>query len=784
MEMYYKRRLVYTYFLPWTIKKVNIISFSLKESKMSSPSKSICFILFNGELYSPQVSILYDSILKKMKISQYQPGFWLFSLIDIDEDDSFHLFVSLRNGPSKSFFFEVKNISNFVLLDVSQKGTLMSFNDFNLFFMNAISNNKINFSFDDYQSIDKFINVFDDRYLLWSLLFISAQPWMYLFKYNPEISSIITKHINRFILNYFFQNKNEITDVDFKQNESFHEDDFKQALHTPKKHICTSEIFESGLLYFSTFLSFIQVQLGRGYAYIVSLILYNKNPQDSVIPPLSYSEHVNSDSILELLLKNAKNLYHYELVFFAYLAISTPSSTFKMNILDYTKSDIRYNEEKGLEILCFRLIVSKNISVDDLKYIVSLFPFINKVKENLTYGNYFIPFEWINALKDVLYFETEIPFILLARSSLKKSIPKHYKNCFADITESGALTWDHIDLSNHILQPGCILQNDVNYGDSTMMMSGSVALSGSTLSPNSSIPRNAVILPLTKEKIIDPTVKLIFPVQIKNGVTIGKNTIVSKNVTIGVGTRVGSDVFIGNNVAIYKGCIINDNEIVPNNLTLPTGFNYRQSTIEFAKIIPDVIYVKDLMFYKQENGFIDLEMIINACDSLILEYFKQFKDYPCECARQFAMNIHKIDLHAFEELDESLIKIFQVHSLLFFIEFWNYVNQHNETPEIPSTLENSLLNLLYKAIKQLDSFTFEDLYDERNASFLLTVVQNISLFSNKGLKEEQITSLKNFLFELADEAFVRLSLLRISNESKTPQILQQIIDLSRVAIRW
>lgn len=601
----------------------------------------------------------------------------------------------------------------------------------------------------------------NDEYLIWALLYISCQPWYSLFQYNECFSKLLFKYISYFILNNFFLSKTETEQTDFKKCRSnldvnFNSDfDFDFSIN--KRKLSSYQKFKSAQPFADSLILLIRAQLGEGIAYIVSCIFSKREEDERPItysdlrftltssvssissslsvpssalsaegnpmarkrsssfelrqiddqisfqftPSLYYNQtnHDSEDFILNELSKKIKNDEDRENLFLVYLAISTRSNKFTY------KAPTLIDNEKVAKIICERLLftsqtieVSKTETEKDFNYFTSLIPNFNDVILLLSQGKYFIPFEWLLLFKKSPLFLKENVFISLVQNSLRNSTSKHLLNSYAKVTDSGAIYHDDVDLSNRVLQPGSILQPDVNCGKFSMMMAGSVALSGSVLIQNCYSPRNAIVLPsiegTVSSKAIDETATIEMPVKLNRGVTIGKNSFVSKNVKIGSGTKIGNNVYVSENARIHKGCLIGDDELVPHNCELPIGFIYKGDVVEFAKKIPRVIRREknSHFFYKQMNGFVDLKNIleVNRSTAFILDYFETFKAFPAECGRQIAMNYYFAD-ECFNDVNEnSLYGIFKLHSLILALEFWKTLDKQNpQSANVNSELKSN-----------------------------------------------------------------------------------------------
>ncbi|OHT15529.1 hypothetical protein TRFO_02859 [Tritrichomonas foetus] len=744
-------------------------------------------IIYNGDSEAPIVHLHRETKFQKIALNQYRRGFWLFNLEGNFPGNSIDLCISQKKGPSKSFIIPFSSIkSNFTFLNIKNGEGLMSFAEFHAFFNSAISNRKINFSFDSndqLSDIDCFLSSFNEGYLVYALIFISCQPWYSLFHFNEGLSGILFKYLKNILFLYFFKRKTELETPNFKKFSCQ-----TDICVIKPRFISAPELFSSCEAFVDTFFAFVREQLGSGFAFLVSTIFTSINAIHQIMnddnhndfqlfdsaPPLTYENSTHIDSIFSDLFAIAQTEKDFEFLYFTWLSVCTPSTKFQFKLPNFVNPSL----EIVTNIIKARLLVSE-VSLENLQNgLFSKIQNLDELTDQISNNDCFIPFEWLDSIKSALNITDELTFSAIIHNSLKMSISKHFLPYFANVSPNGALFYGNIDITNKVLQPGSILQENVDCGKCSMMMAGSVALSGSILSPNCYAPRNAVVLPLSGKKPIDPEAELQFPVELKKGITVGPHTFISKNVSVGSGTKIGANVFIGENVVIHKGCTIDDDEIIPNNFVIPTGFKYNQSVVEFSKSIPKVIEKSQTAFFKRLNGFVDLSMIIKTARHLIVNFLEKLSAFPAECGRQFAQNCDLLEFS--EDFADSLYYIFGIHSLLFALEFWNEKKKSDKNLDISteSKLDTIILDISIKSFQNINQLTVDDFEEDMNSLFVLAVAQNFDIFKEKGVPPELIANAKKFIFELVDEVIVRLSVFRQQEKKKMVQTLHLIIDLT------
>ena len=82
------------------------------------------------------------------------------------------------------------------------------------------------------------------------------------------------------------------------------------------------------------------------------------------------------------------------------------------------------------------------------------------------------------------------------------------------------------------------------------------------------------------------------------------------------------------------------------------------------------------------------------------------------------------------------------------------------------------------AIAQFE-ISLEEFEKFTTSEFLLFVSENLIKFSENGISQELLLSMKRKLYETCEELLVRLSLVKNSKESKLNQCLNRIIELTK-----
>ena len=171
----------------------------------------------------PVIDMVTDDKAERISFLKMR-SFWVLEVNDLPLDmTSFELVFSPGLGPSYAvrLFFDEKQ--PFVFYADLRPGENVPFDEFLIFFSVAISSKKLSFSFDDecykenpIDGLRTFLNSFDDQYVLWALAFISSQPWISLFKYNEELSSLLTGLVTNLVSKFFFEEESQHKEVDLR----------------------------------------------------------------------------------------------------------------------------------------------------------------------------------------------------------------------------------------------------------------------------------------------------------------------------------------------------------------------------------------------------------------------------------------------------------------------------------------------------------------------------------------------------------------------------------------
>lgn len=456
---------------------------------------------------------------------------------------------------------------------------------------------------------------------------------------------------------------------------------------------------------------------------------------------------------------------------------ATPKFDLDMNAL-FKVLENQLNMNVIAKIINDRMILTETVTPDTLKFIISAVPNFDNVIKVFKTKSTFIPLEWIKTVSSLFKIDDLTDLII---SSLRNSVPSHYKEYFAKVTKHGALVQDSsFDDSKTILQPGSIVQTDTKIGNRTILCSGSIAPSESELLEGTYARRNGII---PREKaVVSPTAVFQHPVLLKRGVTIDDGAVICQNSSVGSGTQVCKNAVVGPGAIIGSGCIIGTGEKVPGSTALPAGFRYSKKAVEFEQKVPEIIQRYSIMFLKRQTGFADLETVLSfdvekKCD-IITEYFVCLRDYPCEAGRQIARykNLFDfLDQTTTEILTDQIFSIFGANTILLAGTYWTESDNKEGDNKQPSAWDGIILELCNRAIKQFH-LSVDDLCNERVIDALHLIIGDFQLMLAKGISETDLNSLKRLLYDMCDNAILRLKLGGYSDKSDILETFNKLIS--------
>lgn len=457
----------------------------MDSSQHQTDTRVIDVILYNKSNEMPSAHMFLGSSFQKVQLMQLR-HFWIFEIDNLSPDiTSFELHLSPDRGPTTLHTICFSTFQPFIFIDSLPENELVPFTDFYNFFNTATTNkNSLSFNFstdDTINKINQFIHSFDDKYFLWSLLYISSQPWFELFQYNEELNKLLLSHIPSYIMQHFYEQQKFIEQLDVKEYISTFRSPTTIQNELLKVQNFDPTQYISADLFIDTFFHFIRVQIGEGFVYLLSLFFdFDKDfPFTSYIPPLEdYQCSSEVNKLLSSLIVSYMNyeddelLTVYERIYYCILMTATPKFDLDMNAL-FKVLENQLNMNVIAKIINDRMILTETVTPDTLKFIISAVPNFDNVIKVFKTKSTFIPLEWIKTVSSLFKIDDLTDLII---SSLRNSVPSHYKEYFAKVTKHGALVQDSsFDDSKTILQPGSIVQTDTKIGNRTILCSGSIA---------------------------------------------------------------------------------------------------------------------------------------------------------------------------------------------------------------------------------------------------------------------------------------------------------------------
>ena len=749
------------------------------EEPQEEESRSLTIIIHSALDRCPVIHYYIGDSFERLPFIEYIPHFWCFQLEDItSEDDNFQICLSPTVGPSELIDLKFTQTQPFVFKDLTKSDGLIPFTQFHEFFSRSIASNFLTFSFDaedPITSIRRFLSAFDDEYFVWALAFVSTQPWRALFMHNEEFSKMLLDFILPFIENNFFLEEdpefvvNNPTDY-FTIPVDIREIMPKESLHPTKK-------YESLGKYADVMMLMINEQLGDSLAYIFSTVIdFSQDfPFTAYVPPF-YSTKCRYIKETEALITKLMGRFmcldkeqmtvSMQRLLYTAIAIYNEHFTIKLkDIIDIVTPDVALIDL----IVKLRMYESAKVCPEALKALHDQLPMSDKENDSeIASGDAIVPPEWLNCFFDIFKVSQE-ERNTIAEGSIKLSVPKHIADHFFTVTDSGALVMG--GSTDAILQPGSILQPHTNIPETSMLMTGSVALDNSVLAENSYVPPDAILV--SQEQQIDQSVLIETPVKIGRGTIIHKGSVICADANIGRGSIIYDDAIIGQGAVLGPGCTIAKGEVVPPRFNVPCGFAYSNDLIEYCTKIPNVITLRGTRFTKQASSF-DIETLLSIentdLDYLLKGYFEMMREFPREAGRQIALYAEK--LQNTQRAAKHIVEIFENKVLSLSLSYWN--TRTEECQEWDIIIKAACITAVAEFTIKIDEF-------EKNgtAEFLLEIAQNIDKFKEKGVEDELIEQMKKEMFSSCDELLVRLSLVSTAKSSKLCKCLEKITDITK-----
>lgn len=720
--------------------------------------RDVYVVLFSGNMNAPNVELFASKMFYKQEVLPAKRGFWTLDLKIPDNSSQVVLHVSPTHGKTDRYVVKFRPDQTFGFVDISDDDVLAPFCDFFSFFNHAIQNLSLRFSFNSEDQLDdiwRFLFSFPEEYQIWALIYICNQPWFSLFQFDEGLSELIKNIVEDFIKKYF-ESEDEFGEE--RKTLRFEYVTYNSLNDHPRRSRNVKVMCESADVFLDALFCVVRRQLGIGYSLLLSVVF----DFDDAFPDVPYfpslaSGDPSAQELIQVLFENAKHSQTKERLALISLLLWGQGQQ-----LEYVETLKSVDCEVIARIVHQRMMLCTEPCLEPLKTILEVVP---TLCETLI-DSLFVPFEWLATVREVAQLNDD-QFNAMALESINNSIPVHIARCFANVSEDGALFFsDPGEQPNVVVQPGSIIQDNVKFGPRSMLMSGSIALSGSELSANCFAPRNGVVLPLTEVKPISPKAELELPVNVELGVSIADNVGVSRNAHIGAGSVLESKCFLSKNVAIGKGSVIRSNEHVKSGMQVPKGFTYSWDTLEFATSIPKVITRHGGAFRKRMCGFVDMKSVLDIVPSLLSDYLSWMRDYPRACGKEIGLNCQNGCLHTTTAPD--LFSIFGANGMGICIEYW----KSRTSPCEP--LDQVMAELCNLIIQELPTF-LEETHVVEILSYVLYIWRNIDFLIENGADSDAMAQIKKQIFELADENGVRYSLVNSLEAKHVRDSLAEII---------
>ena len=722
--------------------------------------KDVSLVLYSGSANAPVVDIFEEDTFREVDLVMLRKGFWVIELKMPGVDQNVVVHVTPVHGSSERYVVTFKEQQTFAFVDIAKQEGLVPFGEFLAFFNHAIQNRKIHFSFnseDQLADIRQFLLSFPKEYVMWGLIYICNQPWFSLFQFDERLSELVKQLVDGFILSNFFSEKDDERE---RETLKFEYVACAEAVRCTKRKPEIRQMYESAVNHLVSLFCVVERQLGIGYSLILSVIfdVDDSFPRLANLPALSGGD-ASAFSLLNRLFEMAKCQEEKVRVSLVGLMLLPPELPFP-----YFETLKLANLEDIAEVIHERMLFSRSPSVEPLKTILGSIPSLTETMTALLA----IPFEWLTTVREVAGLNDE-QFSEAAKASIEIGVPKHLEGCFANVSEDGALFFgDVVQDHNVVVQPGSIIQDNVKFGVHSMLMSGSIALSGSELNANCFAPRNGVVLPLTETKPISPKASIELPVNIELGVSIADDVVVSRNARIGAGSVLQQGSFVSKSSSIGKACIIAADEHVNSEIRVPKGFTFSWDQIEFADEIPKVVYERSGRFQKQKSGFVEMKAVLDVIPELLVTYLTKMRSYPRVCGKEIGLNCEHEKWP--EITEECLFSIFGPTGLGVCIEYWKV------RTGVCEKLDHVIASLCNHIIRDLEGF-FEEVSFEAMAPYVLYICKNLALLVEKGVDSAEVDKIKKFIFEMADENVVRYGLVNSLEAKHSCKLMMQIINL-------
>jgi carbonic anhydrase/acetyltransferase-like protein (isoleucine patch superfamily) len=522
--------------------------------------------------------------------------------------------------------------------DDSPNGELIPFPQVLDFFSSGISNGPLSFAFTSAYPLDDFrsyLHSFPSNYLFWAVIYLCCQPWYSLFVFHAALSRVLADFLPPFIIANFF----DAPPVPDEFNLFCYDNTIDYRPRIPSRSSSpVRDQFRTAAPFVDTLLAVVRIQLGPGFAFLLSAIVdFDATfPVTGCPPPLVYDASRDDSAVLSELLAAATES-EKTLATLSYLAVFGCGSAALPLPCEPAGTDVA------------RVLRCSAASEEPIRSILRHFP------RPLFSEDVFLPIEWVTLFRSLAdWFGPDD-----VRASLRSCAPLHIAKCFARVSSNGALHHCEYDASSVVLQLGSILQDEVSLGVQSMLMSCAITLSGSELAGGCFVPHRAVLLPSAPQRPVSESAVIDFPISVRRGVTVGDGVAVCRECRVGCGSILRPRSFLSKRVRVGKGCVVTSGSVVPAGTIVPTGFTYRSATVELCRKLPRLITRTRTGFVRRECGFVDLGTVLRVCPELLWGYIELMRPFPKELGRQLGRNC-AIDLG----LDpQRLFDVFHMHAL-------------------------------------------------------------------------------------------------------------------------
>jgi carbonic anhydrase/acetyltransferase-like protein (isoleucine patch superfamily) len=649
---------------------------------------------------------------------------------------------------------------------------LLPFDEFHYFFTSAIQLKQLIFSFANYEKpidgIRAFLAAFDDRHLLWALMFIASQPWPGLFEWNQELSDLLLEYVPGFIMDNFFERPQPDQEYDLMSCDSINEPPI-----LPSKPPPPASKYGLALPFIDGFFAFVRTQIGEGFVFLLSVILDRDShfPSTPFVPPFGTTlKLANLNDLLHCLIAEFANeepeilVEIYTRLFYCVIAIANADFDIDLTpVLSVVEANLDLSLIAAL--LSERMLKSDQTSPNPFPYIFQYIPNFPEFVRLFEDGDHFIPLEFLTHLTATV---DVTDATLITENAISHSIPSHFASAFCKCTTHGALVMDtELDISQVVLLPGAIVQRGAILRQNSMLMEEVIATTGSILEEGTFASRDSVLK--SPQRPIDESVTWFEAPHLKRGVVIGENVSIGEQVSIGSGAIICHNAVIGSEVEISSGCVVCEGEIVPDYMSVPPGFVYSSAVVEFAREIPEVISRRSEAFTKRLSGFVDVRGVVGVGKSGITAYLTRMRDFPRETGRGIAKA--KKEIGKFLEEPETVTGIFGGNSLLLAIAYWKSGEGIEEHCDL------FIQKVCERAIEEYgisrDNFT-KQLF----VPVLIEICSSFPVLIANGIDRELVEELKRKVHSGCDEIRLQLLLVGQGQDSLFVDSLNRVLQLT------